>query len=653
MNHCKLAAVLIATACLSAVGGGAPLSAGNSENPSGWTITQTGRNFSYSTMTGLATAKGVTRPGLISVTRAGKREVLKFWEEGAYRASVSVDGDSLIDGYDLDDVARISGLRMDRQGSSVHLRTTKGPKAKVELIQDGRKVLEWPRLQIVSLLAYKSSALTVSVFDRKKRRTEFLRYRRGRDGLLEPQAERIGALEDCALLSAKVLETGIGLQVYCSPERGSDILLLDFDSGRIQPILATTADEFFAFELGRERGAIAVLSVDGSDSARQAFHSISGVLLSNLGEPMARASDESGKQSWSQSYRTRVLAELFRKSRHPAFAELAIGAMRTTLRRQNALHGTTGGFNPSCAWASRIYSIDRRSPVSLMINQAMISGGLLRACEALGDDCPLKLRAEIVANAQCLVRSYEPYFDQAAGLYRIPYGAPFRFDGLWAPWNWHLSWAVVLERAGQATSQEELVRRAHTIADTFVETWEKVEEGALWHYWAPAYYDGWQESDEVSLHRPKQKARAPKRYEDINHAGISLLGLSALSYRLSPRQREAVARRLEFLLAQGAVLARDLDGAGPRSPRWLPGAGWHAFAGESMHQLYTRKLPGSFSSDQHLAYAQLFDPTAAFQLDLTLSQCGMTECKQARTWSFPSLDAFLGRNPLFTLVPTP
>ncbi len=650
MKHKVSAAVLAATILLAAPGGGSAL-AETARGGEGWVVSQSGRGFSFNTATGLVTSKGVTYPGLISASRSGGRELLKYWEEGAYRATATLDGQTLIDGYDLEDVARISGFRMDRQGSSVYLRTTKGPKARVELLQDGRKVLEWPRLQIVSVLAYKADALTVSVFDKEAQRTAFFRYRRGSDGGLQTEGQRIGALTGCALLSARVLKHGVGLQVYCDPERGSDILLLDFATGEIQPVAATGADEFFAFELGKQRGTVPVLSVSGSDSARMAFHAVSGALLSNLGEPMARASDEAGKQSWSQSYRTLVLAELFRKSRHPVFAELALGALRATLERQNGSQGINGPYNPSCAWASRIYSTDRRSPVSFMINQAMISGSLLRACEALGDDCPLKLQQAILRNAQCLVDSYEAYFDAQAGLYRIPYGAPFRFDGLWAPWNWQLSWAVVLERVGKSSDRPALVQRAHRIAEGFVRTWEDRIDGAAWRYWVPAYYDGWTAAEKVSLHRPQQKARAPKRYEDINHAGISLLGLSALSYRLGSDEISAVERRLDRLLGEGAVLPRDLDGAGPRSPRWLPGAGWDAYATQTMRRLYTRKLPGSVSSDQHLAYARLYDPVAPFALDLTLQLCEGDACRVSRRWSFETLDTFLSDNPLFSIRP--
>ncbi|WP_422369088.1 hypothetical protein [Pelagibius sp.] len=640
----RLAASVFAAALL----GGSPVLAAD-----GWEISQSGRDFSFNTASGLSTSKGVSRAGLVSVMRRGGKEMLRFWPAGGYRETVILDGEVLVDGSDLEDVSRVSGLRMDRKGSHVYLRTTKGPKARVELIQDGQTALTWPRLQIVSVLAYDERSLTVSVFEREKRETTFLRYRRSTEGRIEAEAARIGSFSDCTVLSAKVLRAGIGLEVFCDPRRGSDVVLLDFASGKITPVLASQADEFLGFSLGRPAGAIPVISVSGSQSARQAYHALSGALLHSLGEPMARASDEAGKQSWSQSYRTLVLAELFRKSGHPVFADLAVGAMTATLDRQNKAQGIEDRFNPPCAWASRIYSLDRRSPVSFMINQAMISASLLQSCAALGERCPLKLRAAILANAQCLVQSYEPYFDQTAGLYRIPRGAPFRFDGLWAPWNWHLRWAVVLERVGELLPDPALVARAHTIADSFVESWEVDSGGALWRYWVPAHYRGWTKADQISLHRPEQKAAAPKRYEDINHAGISLLGLSSLSYRLGPDRQAALQRTLDRLLAAGSVLPRDLDGRGPRTPRWLPGAGWHAYATDTLKDLYSRRLPGSVSSDQHLAYALLFDPAAPFDLDLTLSYCGRDACGQQRRWSFASLRALIEDNPLFTITPLP
>lgn len=626
--------------------------ADKSLSPYGWEISQTGRNFSFDTATGLATSKGVQRAGLVSVTKRAGREAINWWEPGGYRPTITLDGETLIDGRDTSDVSRVSGFRMDRKGSYVRLAINKGPKAKVRLIQDGKVALTWPRLQIVNVLSYDAKQLVVASFNKQRSRTEFFSYPRNADGEINKTSQTIGVLEDCAMLSAKVLTDGIALQVFCNPANGSDIYFLNNKTGEIGPLRATEADDVFGFELHREKGAVSILSISGTTDGRQAYHAITGALLSGLGEPMAQGTDEAGKLSWSETYRLRVLAQLYRKTGHPVFAELANGAMSAILSHTNRALGIGGPFNPSCGWASRIYSTDRQTPVSFMINQAMISSALLQVAEDLGVALDPQLDIAIYENAQCLVRAYEPHFDESAGLYRIPRGAPFRYDGVWAPWNWHMTWAKVLEGVGERTAQTDLVSRSHAIAKAFVESWTLAPEGALWRYWVPAYYDGWSADDRVSVHRPSQKKAAPRRYEDINHAGISLLGLSGLNHRLNPTDVKAVQHTLDRLLAEGSVLPRDLDGNGPRSPRWLPGAGWHAFATQRFDQLYAGLLPGAVSSDQHLAYAQLFDPSAKFELNFELSVCQVNKCATANKWSFGSVKAFLNANPLFSIRQT-
>ena len=499
----------------------------------GYLIEQKGRNFSFNTATGPATHNGVAMEGLNSAARKGEFELRSFWEKGGFSATVKFGKSMVVDGTDLSDISRMGGFRFDRTGSYVYIRTVKGPKARVELVHDGQVVLEWPRLAVVSLLAYRRDALVVSIFDKVAQRTRFYSFARA-DGTIIPDGRLLGSFEGCALLGAKAARRSIVLEKYCDPENGSDLVSLDMKSGRITPLLSSGADEVFAPQLDRRKGVVSALAVSGSPSAKMAFHAISGVLLRGLGEPLSRASDEAGKQSWAQSYRTLTLAALYRKSGHPVFADLATRAMRNTLSVRNADLGIKGTFNPGSAWASRIYSTDRRSPVSFQINQAMISGSLLRSCEMLGTLCPKPLRRRIEANASSLVSSYEQQFETATGLYRIQYGAPFRFDGIWAPWNWQLTWAVLLDRVGTFENKPHLSARAGKIADKFTKTWAQGSAGALWRYWVPSYYQGWSEADKISQHRPTRKAEPkPKRFEDINHAGLSLMGLAAIGHRLS------------------------------------------------------------------------------------------------------------------------
>lgn len=615
----------------------------------GYLIEQKGRNFSFNTATGIATHNGVSMRGLNSAARKGEFELNSFWEKGGFRPTVRFGNTTIVDGKGLSDVSRMGGFRFDRTGSYVYIRTVKGPKARVELIHDGQVALQWPRLAVVSVLAYSRDALVISVFEKSVQRTRFFRFSRT-DGAIAPDGRLLGSFEGCAQLGAKAARREIVLEIYCDPQKGSDLVSLDMESGRFTPLLSTGADEIFAPQFGRRKKALSALAVSGSPAAKMAFHAISGVLMRGLGEPISLASDEAGKQSWAQSYRTLTLAALYEKSGHPVFADLATRAMRNTLSVRNGDVGIGGTFNPGAAWASRIYSTDRRSPVSFQINQAMISGSLLRSCEMLASQCPKRLQRRIEANASNLVSSYEQQFEKTSGLYRIQFGAPFRFDGIWAPWNWQLTWAVLLDRVGTFENKPHLSARAEKIADKFTKTWTQGSAGALWRYWAPSYYQGWRQADKVSQHRPTRKVEPkPKRFEDINHAGLSLMGLGAIGHQLKPAHERAIQITLDRLLNHGAILPRDIDGKGPQSPRWLPGAGWTKFATAKLRTRYAKLVPGATSGHQLLAYADLFDPSQPFQLSLTHKQCSAGKCSTVETWSFDSLADFLADNPLFRI----
>ncbi len=625
------------------------IAAASAQAEQGYVIDQLGKDFRFDTQTGHATQKGVSMPGLNAVARKGGFELRSYWERGGFRPTLTFDRKKIVDGKDIDDVSRLGGFRFDRNGSYVYVRTTKGPKAKVKLVQDGHMVLSWPRLTGVSVLSYDLSSLTLAVYDKANLRTQFYRYRRDEAGMIA-DGQRVGELAECSVLSAKVVGRQIIIQAYCDPARGSDLLALDIHTGKVTTLLATSADEILAPQVKRRKGGVSVLSVSGSQSAKMAYHAITGAMMTSLGEPVSYASDEAGKQSWSQSYRTLTLAKLYKKSRHPVFAHLARRAISNTLANQNQHLDLTNRLNPSCGWASRIYSTDKRSPVSFQINQAMISGALLRSCEALGEQCPAKLKRAVVQNATCLVRAYEPEFDKTANLYRIQYGAPFRFDGIWAPWNWHLTWAVVLDRVGAHQNDPALQERARAISSMFLESWTLNDQGALWRYWVPRYYEGWTPGDKISKHRPKQRAdKTPRRYEDINHAGLSLMGLAALRSSLSQPIKTAVRTTLDRLLDYGSILPRDLDGKGPRTPRWVPGAGWDHFAGEKMRARYAALVPGGSSGHKLLAYANLFRPSADFKLQLTLHTCSDDGCAARKKWNYRSLKKFLAANPLFSI----
>lgn len=608
-----------------------------------------GKRMVFETASGLSSIKGYQRQGLVSVSRRADALLLRYWQKGAFRETVSYNGTLLVDGYDVSDMARISSFRLARDGSYVYIRSGKGPASRVRLLQDGTERLSWPRGHSVRLLSFDKKELITAQVNQNIQATEIIRYARTKAGMLSDKPQKLGQLEDCFLQAAKAYQNGFLLQAYCSHERGSDILFLDRKSGRVRPLLTTSADEWLFSHPDRAKGEISVLTIAGNANGRRAFHAISSLLLSSLGEPMSLASDEAGKQSWGQSYRLRALGLLSQKTKHPIFAALARYSMRQTLQQQNIKSGLQDRYNPSCGWRSRLYSKDAFSPVSLLVNQAMIATSLLKTCERLGAECPRKLRQQIMDNARCLVTAYEANFDPVSGLYRIAYGAPFRFDGLWAPWNWQMAWAPILQAVGKHDQKPYLVERAKTLASAFLNSWSLGDKGALWRYWTPAYYAGWDVGAQISQNRPTQAKHKPKRYEDIAHAGIALLGLKAFKSALEPHRQKAVRFTLDRLLDGRVAIARDLDGSGPRHSRWLPGAGFDAFATEKMKHLYSRFLPGARSGDQLLAYALLFEPEKEVDIDLRLLSCSLNACSKARQWSFSSVGEFLNKNPLFAI----
>ncbi|MEO0963144.1 MAG: hypothetical protein AAFY01_12060, partial [Pseudomonadota bacterium] len=628
-----------------------------------WTLTQSASGNRFDTGTELLTIKNLSGPGLVSVKRSSGMETITRWEAGSFDRTITLNGHRVVDGRSLSDVVRRTGFKTNRAGDFVYLKTPKGPKARVQLYLNDTQIHDWPRLSVVHLLSFKGSRITVSIFDRDRQSTEFWTLNTSLDGPVVEKVVRIGQVEGCAVLKPKVTDDGMLLQLHCDADNGSDLYRLNVADGRPTPLYTGGADALLANGVlprsilkqwrAETADAVPVLLVDGNDNARSLFHATTGSLLKGFGEPMALASDAAGKQSWSQSYRTRSLATLYARTGHSAFSALTRMAMARTLRQRNGDLGIKGDANPQCAWASRIYSKDKTTPVSLLINQAMIAGALLSSCDALGDACSADLRRQVKDNAECLISAYERDFDQSAQLYRIQRGVLFRYDGLWAPWNWQMSWAAVLAASDDAVPGSGA--RAMQLVNAFTDTWTRTDNGALWRYWPDQYYAGWSKDLGISVHRPAQRVSKSPRYEDLNHAGISLLGLQgagAVSDLLDDDQKAGVRTRLTTLLESGTVLPRDMDGAGPTSPRWMPGAGWDAFADDAMRHRYARLMPGAHSSDQHLTYARLYNPDRTFKLTLTLAHCTREGCDSQKEWSYGSADAFLSDNPLFTFSPS-
>lgn len=633
--------------CLAALLGLSSL-AGKAE--SGWIIEIPAKRMTHDTRTGLTkTVFGETR-GHEFTARRGDVEAAGFWLPGAFRRSITIQGDLIVDGTDPMDVSRVGGFRFADDGSTLFVRTTKGRDAVVELIHNGKTLQTWPRGRVVQIISFDKKEVHFAVFDGGKRRLEIFRISTENGSPGFGKTERIARMPGCGLVTGRKRGAMLVLELICKPGHGSDVHVLDLGTGETRSLASGPGDDMLLPLKTRDRKRIPVLTVSGNANAKFAFHAIKASLLSQLGEPRSVGSDAMGTQSWGVSYRIRALAELAAKTKHDVFADLAVNAMTNVLEQTNIAHGVSGPFNPACGWASRIYSRGGVEPVSLLVNQAMISGSLLVSCDRLGTSCPAALEARIQASAQCLARHFEPHFDAETGLYRIQFGAPFRFDGVWAPWNWQISWAGVLARIKNAPV---LMDRSKALAAKFVASWQTSGKQALWRYWPDRFFVGWGEEDNVSRFLPSKPQKTASRFEDVSHAGISLLALNDVGNVLDHKHRVSGQATLDRLVQQGFAVPRHIDGAGPATPSWIPAAGWHSLATDSFRALYSHTVPNASSGPRHLTYALLYEPQQNFHLTLDLKLCDAQECVAVHRRTFSSVDEFLEGNGLFTIKHAP
>ena len=614
----------------------------------GWVIQQSSSGLSFDTQTRIAKRDGFAAQGLLSFTKRGGRELVQTWEQGSFQPTIRLDGKTIQDGKDYANLRQLSNIRLSATGSLTFLLRQRGQKAPVELLQDFKTVFQWPHRTPVKTLGPIGQRFLISMSDPKELEIKWLAFRTDEEGTILPQTlSEIGSLRDCSVLQNRPVRSGILINATCTNAGPASLFHLAFD-GTMTTIASQERDVLLARGLLKkgddklQRGEFTAYSAAGTDSALHFYHAIYGALMSNLGEPGSFASDAGGRQSWSQTYRTTAIGELYKKVKHPALADLAINAMSSTLSNQNRFRRVSGKFNPACGWASQVYSIDKSSPVSLFVNQAFIASSLKRTCANLDDQCSAALGTKIGTTLSCLSDHYGKQFDSKTGLYRIAHQSPFRFDGIWAPWNWQLSMAHMLAKDAPSSDAQ-----ARGMVDRFSREVRYQNTSTLWTYWPEIYYHGWQQAQNVSMNRPVQKPAKPKRAEDISHAAITLMAICDIG--MSEKLRNGLRSRLHTIMSDGVEQRKYLDLTGPRDTRWTPSVGWDCLGSKKLAKRFTHAMRGGATGQKLAAYARLFDPAAPFDLKLNILRCTTEKCRPVRTLSYASPQDFLTDNPFFRI----
>lgn len=581
--------------------------------------------------TGILLNKGVAGQCLETVSKAGKHWLVVSKSPGDDHPVITVNGAESRLWKEETTKARLGSVRLLRNGSLISLRTWKTGKKQTELVKDGEVISSWKRGTAVKLIRATRNQITL-LLDDATDGARLVTHQIDETGKLDDHESTLIEFGSCQPERLRLSGSSVWAQMSC-PNLGTGIYKISLETGKIgKPVLADPTAEFASLPKRKGQKGLTVATLSGSQPAMQFYYAVSGLLLGQTGEVRACSSDAEGLQSWNQSYRTRALANLYRKTKRPVFSALARKSIRLTLAAQN---GAAKRAGPACAWSSTIYSKGDGDRLNLMINQAMIANGLSEGCNDLGRACPSAFRTQIAETQSCLAETFEPDFDNELGLYRIAADAEFRFAGAAAPWNWQTSFAGLLSDLDEPRYRT----RAKTIIEKFLGSWSDNQDGSLWRYWPDAYH----------LERgltPNQIAG--QRYEDTGHAGISLLSLAGLAGTGSALPAGGIQSRLDMLLETGVRTPRDLDSAGPKSPKWFPAGGWADFASDAFRARYSRPVPNRSAADSIYAYAQVFDPSDDFSLNIEIHRC-TDICRIEDRFTYSSWMMFLDRNPFFKL----
>lgn len=609
----------------------APSSAGGEKNAKD-ILALPSRGLEVDLETGNVRLKGVEGQCLEKVSKAGSHVLVVEKVPGDDRPSITVDGNERFINANKQTRARLGSVYLTKTGDIFALRQWKTGAKQTELLQNSNVVLSWPRNISAKLIRVDHTAIYVLEASHGNL-AKLVSYARPLLQADERGSKTLIDFKGCHVDRLRLRKQTVWAKLECDDERGAGIFKIPLATGIIDtPLLSDAGADFISLPKGESRGAgETFLIASGSQSALHFFRSVNGLLLSQTGEVRACSSDAEGLQSWNQSYRLHALSLLYQKTGDDTFAQLASKSIRLTLAAQDGPQERAGPNNPECGWSSTIYGggVER---LSLLINQAVISNALSSACARLESMCSQDHSRQIAKTLQCLKGAYEPNFDADNGLYRIADNIDFRFAGKVAPWNWQMSFAALLG----TLSDDQANQRAQKLAARFLDEWESNGQGSLWRYWPEAYYL------EKGLNDRDIKAQ---RFEDVGHAGISLLALNKLQIDDVP---DAVRARLDHLLSFKPAVPRDLDGDGPPSARWFPAGGWADYASDSFAAAYAAPVPRGNSADRIYARARLFDPNAPFDLRLAVFEC-QEACQLIESHEFDSWRSFMARNPLFEL----
>ncbi len=310
------------------------------------------------------------------------------------------------------------------------------------------------------------------------------------------------------------------IQIYSLQTLSMDIYRYDLSNNSLSVFLNSEYDEII--NKVNYNNCYTIDTISGDKDATLLFNTYYEIYNYQLANPLANSNDFLGRISWHQADRTKGLIKLYEKSKDDRIKVMINNIINNILGVNNESLGITGVYNPSFLWASKKYSIDKVTPISLLVDNSMIVYSLILAVNnnMVGDPA---LKLKIINNLISMYDYYEQYFDNDEKLYRVPKGIAFVYDGVWCPYNWQNTFGLCLLELYKATGDIKYRDRALALANKFKSEFVyTIDNRLLWHYWPARFYQGWTTNQNISINTPEKPPSTDVLYEDLSHAGLNL-----------------------------------------------------------------------------------------------------------------------------------
>lgn len=231
---------------------------------------------------------------------------------------------------------------------------------------------------------------------------------------------------------------------------------------------------------------------------------------------LSATNNDLGRLSWGVSYRLNGLLKLSISNTDIGLPlKIIIKNIVENLMSSARFDETHPG------WPTKKYSISHNTQLSLLVDDAVILYPLLKAYNLGLVDADTGKK--ILNIAEKIFAHHEKNFDTATSFYHFEKNIDFTLDGVWLPFNQQNIFGSALVELYKATDKKIYKDRAVKLALAFKSEFVYLPDGRLiWHYWPSRFYAGWLESDNLSIHTPKQNPSTDTLFEDLSHASHNI-----------------------------------------------------------------------------------------------------------------------------------